>query len=163
MKAYLVHPPVLSRPKKEEVLYAYVAIAQHTLSLVLIWLDEGIQRLLYYVSKSLQEVEVRYLHLEKAILAIIHTIKKLPHYFQAHTIIILTQLPLQALLQRSDYTRRVAKWGTMLDAFDIKYLPRMAMKGQFLADLVAKFTKELGDSEEGVKLEEALRVSSVEV
>ena len=162
MKAYLVHPPVLSRPKKEEVLYAYVAIAQHTLSLVLIRLDEGIQRLVYYVSKFLQEVEVRYLHLEKAILAIIHTIKKLPHYFQAHTII-LTQLPLQALLQRSDYTRRVAKWGTMLDAFDIKYLPRMAMKGQFLADLVAKFTKELGDSEEGVKLEEALRVSSVEV
>ena len=50
---YLVHPPVLSRPKKEEVLYAYVAIAQHTLSLVLIWLDEGIQRLVYYVSKSL--------------------------------------------------------------------------------------------------------------
>ena len=140
-----------------------MAIAQHTLSLVLIRLDEGIQRLVYYVSKFLQEVEVRYLHLEKAILAIIHTIKKLPHYFQAHTIIILTQLPLQALLQRSDYTGRVAKRGTMLDAFDIKYLPRMAMKGQFLADLVAKFTKELGDSEEGVKLEEALRVSSVEV
>ena len=27
LKAYLAHPPVLSRPKKEEVLYAYIAIA----------------------------------------------------------------------------------------------------------------------------------------
>ena len=51
----------------------------------------------------------------------------------------------------------------MLNAFDIKYLPRMAMKGQILADLVAEFTKKLGDSEEGVKPEEVLRLSSVEV
>ena len=51
----------------------------------------------------------------------------------------------------------------MLNAFDIKYLPRMAMKGQILADLVAEFTEELGDSKEGVKPEEALRLSSVEV
>ena len=71
---------------------------------------------MYYISKSLQEAEVKYLPLEKAILAIIHATKKLPHYFQAHTVIILTQLPLQALLRKSDYIGRVAKWGTMLNA-----------------------------------------------
>ena len=52
---------------------------------------------MYYISKSLQEAEVRYLHLEKAILAIIHATKKLLHYFQAHTVVVLIQLPLQAL------------------------------------------------------------------
>ena len=92
---------------------------------------------MYYVSKSLQEVEVRYLPLEKVVLAIIHATKKLPHYFQAHTVVILTQLPLQALLWGSNYTRRVAKWGTMLGGFDIKYFPYMAVKGKVLADLVA--------------------------
>ena len=51
----------------------------------------------------------------------------------------------------------------MLDAFDIKYLPRMAVKGQILADLVAEFTKELGDSKEGAKPVEAVRVGLVEV
>jgi len=116
----------------------------------------------YYVSKSLQEAEVKYLSLEKAILAIIHATKKLPYYFQAHTVIVLTQLPLQALLRKSDYTGRIAKWGTMLGAFDIKYLPRTTIKGQVLADLIAEFTEELGDSKEGTKLEETLRVNSVE-
>jgi len=48
----------------------------------------------YYVSKSLQKAEVRYLPLEKAIIAIIYITKRLPHYFQAHMVIILTQLPL---------------------------------------------------------------------
>ena len=49
----------------------------------------------------------------------------------------------------------------MLGAFDIKYLPRMAMKGQILVDLVAEFTEELGDSEEARKPEEAMGMSSI--
>lgn len=123
LKAYLAHPPVLSKIEKEEVLYAYMAVARHAVSLVLVRIDEGVQKLVYYVSKSLQEAKVKYLHLEKAILAIIYATKKLPHYFQMHTMVVLTQLPLQALLQKSNYTRRMEKWGAMLGAFDVKYMP----------------------------------------
>ena len=35
---------------------------------------------------------------------------------------------------------RIVKWGTVLGAFDIKYMPRTSVKGQVLADLVAEFT-----------------------
>ena len=56
--------------------------------LVLIQIDEGVQKPVYYVSKSLQEAETHYLPLEKAILAIIHATKKLSHYFQAYTIML---------------------------------------------------------------------------
>jgi len=76
-----------------------------------------------------------------AILAIVHTTRKLLHYFQAHTIVVLTQLPLQSILRRSDYTRRISKWGTILRAFDINYFPYTTIKGQVLADLVAEFTE----------------------
>ena len=34
---------------------------------------------------------------------------------------------------------RIAKWGTVLGAFDIKYMPRTSIKGQVLADLVVEF------------------------
>ena len=34
---------------------------------------------------------------------------------------------------------RIAKWGIILGAFDIRYMPRTSVKGQVLADLVAKF------------------------
>ena len=85
----------------------------------------------------MHEVEVRYLPLEKAILAVVLGTRKLSHYFQAHTVIVLTQLPLKAVLKSVDYTGRVAKWGTILGAFDIKYMPRTSVKGQVLADLVA--------------------------
>ena len=109
IKQYLSNPPILSRPDKEEVLYAYLVVTKHTISFVSIKNQDRIQKLVYYVSKSLQEVEMRYLPLEKLVLAIMHATGKLPHYFQAHTVVVLTQLPLQALLRKSDYTSRIAK------------------------------------------------------
>ena len=82
----------MSRLEVDEVLFAYIAVASHAVSLVLVWVDSGVQRPVYYVSKSLHKAKVRYLPLEKAILAVVHTTHKLPHYFQSHTVVILTQL-----------------------------------------------------------------------
>ena len=107
----------MSSPIVDEVLFAYIAVAFYAISFVLIWVDSGIQRPVYYVSKSLNEVEVRYLPLEKAILAVVHATRKLPHYFQAHTVVVLTQLPLKSVLRSADYTGRVVKWCTILGAF----------------------------------------------
>ena len=81
----------------DEVLFAYIVVASHAISLVLIRLDNGVQRPVYYISKSLYEAEIRYLPLEKAILAMVHGTRKLPHYFQSHTIVVLTQLPFKSL------------------------------------------------------------------
>ena len=111
LKEYLSRPPIMSRPEVDEVLFAYIATAFHVVSLVLIRVDSGIQRPVYYVSKSLHEVEVRYLPLEKAILAVVHATCKLLHYFQSHMVVVLTQLLLRYLLQSTDYTGRIAKWG----------------------------------------------------
>ena len=47
---------------------------------------------------------MHYLPLEKATLAVIHATLKLPHYFQAHTVVVLTEHPLQALLRRNGPT-----------------------------------------------------------
>ena len=119
LKEYLSWPPIMSRPEVDEVLFAYIVVASHAVSLVLIWVDNGVQKPVYYVSKSLYEAKVRYLPLEKAILAVVHATHKLPHYFQSHIVVVLTQLPLISLLRSVDYTWRIAKWGTILGVFDI--------------------------------------------
>ena len=82
-------------------------------------------------------------------MAIVQATRKLPHYFQAHTVVVLTQLPLRAILRSADYTGRIAKWGTILGAFDIRYMPRTAVKGQVLADLVAEFAEPTPEGGEG--------------
>ena len=80
----------MSKLEEEEVLFAYIAVASHAVSLVLIQVDDGVQKPIYYMSKSLHEVEVHYLLLEKDILVVVHATRKLPHFFQAHTVVILT-------------------------------------------------------------------------
>ena len=80
-------------------------------------------------------------------MVVVHATCKLPYYFQAHTVVVLTQLPLQALLRRADYIRRIAKWGTILWAFDIKYMPRTSIKGQVLVDLVIELVESLLEDE----------------
>ena len=141
LKEYLSQPPITSSPLTDEVLFSYIVVAPHAVSLVLIRIDNGIQWAVYYVNKSLHEAKIRYLPLEKAIIVVVHDTRKLPHYFQAHTVVVLTQLLLRAVLRSTDYMGRIAKWGTILRAFDIKYMPRTSVKGQVLADLVAEFTE----------------------
>ena len=131
----------MSSPEPDEVLFAYIVVAPYAVNLALIRVDYGVQQPVYYVSKSLHEAEVRYLPLEKAILAVVLGTRQLPHYFQAHTIVIFNQLLLKTILRNADYIGRVAKWGTILGVFDIKYMPRTSIKGQVLADLVAEFTE----------------------
>ena len=55
----------MSSPEPDEVLFAYIVAASYAVSLVLIRVDNGVQRPVYYVSKSLHKAEVRYLLLEK--------------------------------------------------------------------------------------------------
>ena len=55
LEEYLSRLPIMSRPEVDEVLSAYIAVAPHAISLVLIQIDGSVQRSVYYVSKSLHE------------------------------------------------------------------------------------------------------------
>jgi len=57
LKKYLAHPPFLSMLEKKVVLYTYIAVINHAVSLVLVRIGSGVQKLIYYVRKSLREAE----------------------------------------------------------------------------------------------------------
>ena len=122
-----------------EDLFMYLSVSEHVVSAVLLK-DQGVQQPVYYVSKTLVDAKTRYLPLEKLVLALVHATRKLPHYFQAHTVYALTEYPLQSLFKRFDLTGQIAKWGTQLNSFDIRYRPRSSVKDQVLVDFVAEFS-----------------------
>ncbi|KAM1163350.1 hypothetical protein ACFX2B_002199 [Malus domestica] len=67
--------------------------------------DDNVERPIYYVSKALQDVETRYSNIEKLALALVMSARKLRPYFQAHSIIVLTNHPLRQILQSLDTSR----------------------------------------------------------
>ena len=44
LKEYLSWPPIMSSPEVDEVLFVYIVVAPHAISLVLLRVDNGIQR-----------------------------------------------------------------------------------------------------------------------
>ena len=119
---------MLTGPDPGEDLFMYLSVSNHAVSTILLR-DQAVQYPVYYINKTLVNAKTIYLPLEKLVLALVHATKKLPHYFQAHTVYVLTRSPLQSLLKRFDFMGRIAKWRTRFGAFNIRYKPRNSVKG----------------------------------
>jgi hypothetical protein len=109
IKSYLSSPPCLSIPTPRESLFLYLVVSDHAVSAVMVQENKQEQKPIFFVSKVMDETELRYLPLEKAALALLQATKKLPYYFQTSTVTVLTDLPLKRLLQRSDFSGRITR------------------------------------------------------
>ena len=78
--------------------------------------------------------------MEKLAFALVTVAQKLKPYFQAHTMVILTDKPLRKAMSSLEVVGRMALWVVELSEFDIQYQLRMAIKGQVVADFIAEFT-----------------------
>ena len=73
--------------------------------------------------------------------------RKLRPYFQAHTILMMTDQPLQKAMGRPNAAGRMVQWAVELSQFDVDYRPRTAIKAQALANFVVEFTTAEEDPE----------------
>jgi ribonuclease HI len=67
--------------------------------------------------------------------------KKLPHYFECHSIIVVASNPVSSILNNPDATGRVSLWGITLGPWEITYHRQSAIKSQVLPDFIAKWTE----------------------
>ena len=79
IKTYLSSPPCLSVPCPGEPLFFYLAVSEHVVSAVLVRETHEGQKPIFFVSKTMNEMESRYFPLERAALALIQAVKKLPY------------------------------------------------------------------------------------
>ena len=123
LKAYLSAPPLLSPSQPGEELFLYLAVSPAAVSATLIREEEKVQKPVYYASRVLRRAEGRYLTMEKLAFALVTTARKLKPYFQAHTVVVLTDRPLQRPMSNPDVAGRLALWAIELSEFDIQYCP----------------------------------------
>ena len=95
LKKYLLSSPLLSPSKPREELYLYIAVSQAAASATLVREREGSQWPVYFISRAFRGAEERYPRMEKLAFALVTAARKLKPYFQAHTIIVLTDQPLK--------------------------------------------------------------------
>ena len=67
--------------------------------------------------------------MEKLILSLVTISRKLRPYFQAHTIEFPTKYPMKQILHKPETFGRLIKWAIELSEFNIRYKPRIVIKG----------------------------------
>jgi dsDNA-binding SOS-regulon protein len=116
LKDFLSKPPVLTAPRKKEQLQLYLAATTHVVSTAIIVEQQEdshaypVQRPVYFVSEVLLESKARYQLVQKLLYAVLITSRKLRHYFQEYSISVVTDYPLDDILQNPDATRRISNW-----------------------------------------------------
>ena len=99
---------------KEENLYLYLSVFEEVVSAALVREEGKVQWPVYYVRKSLLDVETRYPELEKIALALMVATRKQRPYFHSHLIEVLTNYPLCQVLQKPEASGRLLKWAIEL-------------------------------------------------
>jgi hypothetical protein len=82
--------------------------------------------------------------------AVIMIARKLRHYFEAHTIRVLTDWLLHDIFRNRDSSRRISKWAMELSEYVVDFDKHNTIKSQILADFVAEWTKLSSETEGAV-------------
>ncbi|GKA35863.1 reverse transcriptase domain-containing protein [Tanacetum coccineum] len=143
MKKLVSELLTLNIPKKGVTLMMYLVAANEAVSAVLLTERDGRQMPIHYVSRSLQGAETNYAPMEKLALDLVYAARQLRKYFQAHPIKVITDSPIGQVLNNSRASGRLSKWVVELGAYGITYVPRVAVKGQVLADFLADTPTEI--------------------
>jgi hypothetical protein len=92
-----------------------------------------VQRPVYFISEVLSESKSWYQPVQKLLYAVLITLRKLQHYFQEYSIIVITDYPLGDILRNQDATGRISKWTVELGTLNIDF------KSQQLVDFMAEW------------------------
>ena len=129
LKEYLASPPVLCKPQLGTPLRLYFAVTDRIISLVLVQEQDQVQKPIYFVSKVLQGPEVRYQALEKTTMEVVFSTRRLHHYFQSFTVVVMTDLPIRKVLQKPNVAGRMVRWAVELSEYVLQYEPKGPIKG----------------------------------
>ena len=125
----MTSPLFLSKPVTREMLSLHLIVSESAASGSLVREDEGVQKPVYYVSRSLTGAQTRYQRMKKLALALYVTSRKLRHYFQSFSITILIEHPLRSITETPEATWRITKWTSELNPYSVKYEPRTMING----------------------------------
>ncbi|KAL1353230.1 hypothetical protein AAHE18_06G223400 [Arachis hypogaea] len=138
IKQYLTNPPIMTPPRHGAPLKLYVSASEVTIGGILTQEDEnGNERVIYYLSRVLNDVESRYSPIEKLCLALYFSCLKLKYYLIPRNVYVISKFDvLKYMLSSPILHGRLGKWMLALTEFSLHFVPARAIKGQVLADFL---------------------------
>jgi hypothetical protein len=140
--------PTLSSVEQGQPLILYISATHTVVSEALVIEKEAAQgvgatakhqHLVYFILEILDGSKKYYSEIKKICYAAVMCSRKLWHYFEAHTIRVLTNQLLHNIFGNRDSSGRIRKWAIELSKYVINFKRCSAMKSQTLADFVVEW------------------------
>jgi hypothetical protein len=136
IKEYLARPPVLVPPQQDRSFYIYLSVGDTSIASVVVQVYDGKEKVVFYLSGRMLDMETRDLKIEKLCLFLFFTCTKLRHILlSAEVIVIYKSDVIKHMLSAPVLKGQLRKWMFALSEFNIRYQPAKAVKGQALVDL----------------------------
>ena len=130
IKEYLSRPPVLVPPQQDRSFYVYLLVGDTSIASVLVQKHDGQERVVFYLSMRMLDIETRYLEIEKLCLCLFFTCTKHRHMLlSAETVVICISDVIKYMLSAPVLKGRLGKWMFALSEFNVRYQPAKAVKG----------------------------------
>ena len=140
LKQALTSTPLIRPPDFDRDFILYISASTYSVAGVLIQEDDnGIEHVIYYVSKNLVGPPVSYSSEEKLVLAVVFSVQKLRHYIlMRSTKVVTNSNPMAFLLSHRILTGKYARWVVILQEFDLEFVTPKSKKGLALAELISE-------------------------
>ncbi|GKE74846.1 reverse transcriptase domain-containing protein, partial [Tanacetum coccineum] len=110
IKKQIAELPTLTALIKGETLIMHLSMTEEATSVILLAKQGDKQIPMNFVGRALQSPEVNYPPMEKLVLALIHTARRLRRYFQAHSIVVSIDQPMKQVFSKQENSGRLVKW-----------------------------------------------------
>ena len=127
LKEALVTHPILAYPNTRKPYKLYTDACNYAIGAILVQDDEeGVERVIHYVSHQLNENEQKWATIEKEAYAVVYALKKLKTYLWGSDVTVFTDhKPLKSLFLQEVQNTRIQRWAVLRAEFgaEIKYRP----------------------------------------
>jgi hypothetical protein len=143
-----VSTPLLSPPDYSRDFLLYIAMSEGMVGMVLIQEDDELhEHIIYYLSRNLIGPELKYSHVEKLALAVVHAVQRLCHYILLRkTTMVIDVNPFQYILTRHIIGGKYNKWIVILQEFDLDFVSAKSKKSLVFVELMSDFPRQDEDT-----------------
>jgi len=159
LKHTLTNTPLLHPSGYSRDYFLYIVASNSTIAMVFVQEDDSNdEHVVYYLNKSLSHNEIKYSHVDKLALVVVHNVQCFHHYILLHkTTIIFYCNPMQNILTRQVLGGKYSKWIVILQDFDLEFEKSNSKKSFVFVDIICDLPSYESESlTEELSLDESL-------
>ena len=111
VKDTLVRASLMYPPNYQSDYFLYIATVEMTIAMVLVQVEDGIEHPIYYLSRNLNDTEVKYSYVENLSLVVVQVVQRFHHYILLQKTTIVSDCnPMTYILSRQLLGGKYSKW-----------------------------------------------------